>query len=401
MDARRGAASFPVVSSAGPWRRGALWGAVAARGGPSCTRSQRVGEAGRDAAGWDAAGAEQVLCLGRAAGAELVLLVMPRGPPTPSPSSRSPLSPKRSPWRGLRERFPRRASVSPALAGQHGTAHLPIFRTSTRDAPSPVSGTDSCSRARPCGFRWPARAAPAAPHRQREVTRPWLTKKSGQRQHAGTGHPTNPRRTQTFPGSTPTRLHPGKPKGLRAGTGDTHRHGTRCPAGTGCHHRCGLRSVPHAKVPGWGPRSPCSPPGRTPGQAGGSTRSLPGAARCPNHEHLHFEALLRQEHVVLLPRSFGFPGHTVLSPASVGCWGRAHPASPLSRRRLRHPAFPSLNKGSISLRRRSSSSASSFFPFSLSSLFFFFLKKQEMSCLPADVTKSTLEMSATAGKGPR
>lgn len=138
-----------------PVRRGALWGAVAACGGPSGTQSQSVGEAGRDAASWDAAGAEQALCLGHVAGAELVLLVMPRGPPTPPPSSHSPLSPKRSPRLGLRESFPCRASVSPALAGQHGTAHLPILRTSTRDAPSAVSGTDSCSWARPCGFRWP------------------------------------------------------------------------------------------------------------------------------------------------------------------------------------------------------------------------------------------------------
>lgn len=35
------------------------------------------------------------------------------------------------------------------------------------------------------------------------------------------------------------------------------------------------------------------------------------------------------------------------------------------------------------------------------SLFLFFFFPREMSCLPTDVTKSTLEMSATAGKGPR
>lgn len=44
-------------------------------------------------------------------------------------------------------------------------------------------------------------------------------------------------------------------------------------------------------------------------------------------------------------------------------------------------------------------SPSHFLFHSFSSLFSYF--KKGMSCLPTDVTKSTLEMSATAGKGPR
>lgn len=247
MHTHSGAASFPIVSGAGPWR-------------PFGVQRRQAGTPRAPGAGGQVRQGEM-----RPAGmlseqSKPRAWAVPLGlssccwwcPGPPCPITFPVLSPKRSPQPGLWEHFPRRASVSPALAGQHSPprcravgAEPPRVRGTPGDAPSSASAPGSCSPARPCCF---------------------------------------------------------------------------------------------------GP-SPC------------------GAARRPSHEQPPLAASLGQEHAA--PRPPGpFPGECRVP-------GQGLPPGS-SRRGLRHPASPSLNKGSVSPRCCSSSSRSSSSPFSLSFFLFFF-----------------------------
>lgn len=99
-----------------------------------------------------------------------------------------------------------------------------------------------------------------------------------------------------------------------------------------------------------------------------------------------------------------FPTSLPAAPCSIPptssprCQGRAPHAS---RSQLGLPTFTSSNKGSVSSTPPRPPSPPLPLWFLFLSLSFYFFFPGEMSCLPTDVTKSTLEMSATAGKGPR
>lgn len=334
---------------------GLLWGCLETPGAE--------GERGRRGAGGrDAAGAPQTPCLGQAPAAGEA-----QGPPCPRISFLFQGDP---PSVGLWEQFPHRASVSPALAGPWMWAlTLPIFQASPGMFPAP-----SLAPIPALG------SGPAAVGAPQVLLQPCLAT-----DHQDFGK----RRHRRIPvGPLPVSPHPEEPKGLRARPVGTDPMEYAAPVA--------LDAVT-ARGAGWGPHSSCPTPNRTPASGGHSEPPRGCSGPQPGAPTLGGLAQVAPEsHLVPPPRGFVFPGRSILIPATSRSHPRAQPGSPLSRAGsgIQHSLFPSVSLRPPPL------PPSSLSP-SLPSSSFFFFSRQEMSCLPADVTKSTLEMSATAGKGPR